>query len=209
VEVSPIICGYSWPHSLLVGRVACREDRKLTQSGATSPHLTTPVLQMKDPRKPYSQTVPISSVPRTTALKKWFTSLLHHTGHRSREQSVDSRSEAQGRGTRESAIVTSPWGWKVLWVVAKVLGKFLRVRKLPGIDRRLSAPHDSDPPEWEYVIGGLIDVIFSDYNEVKAIEQLSGGDAQVFTDMVYGVHLCILSSQKTKCTNFPSGIGFP
>jgi len=45
VEVSPIICGYSWPHYSLVGTIVCGEDRKLTQSGVTSPHLATPVLR--------------------------------------------------------------------------------------------------------------------------------------------------------------------
>jgi len=159
---------------------------------------------MKRPKQPRSQTVPVPSVSRTTASKKRFTLPLHRSGSHSREQNVDPRPEVQGRGT-ESAIVRSPWGWKVLWVVVKALGKFLRVRKLPGIDRRLSAPHDSDPSEWECVIGGLIDVIFSDHDEVKAIGQLSGGDAQVFTDMVYEVHLCVLSSPKTATANFRSG----
>jgi len=163
---------------------------------------------MKRPKKPRSQTVPVPSVSRATASQRRFTLPLHRTSRRSREQSVDPRPEVQGRGA-ESAIVRSSWGWKVLWVVVKALGKFLRVRKLPGIDRRLSAPHDSDPSEWECVIGGLIDVIFSDRDEVKAIGQLSGGDAQVFTDMVYEVHLCVLSSPKTKCTNFSSGLGLP
>lgn len=42
MEVSPVICGYSRPHSFPVGRIFCRENRTLAQPDIIHPHLATP-----------------------------------------------------------------------------------------------------------------------------------------------------------------------
>ena len=211
-----------------------RNQRSQTPPVPSSPKATTPkkrfmfpVLSiqpgtaMKLPRKPCSPTAPVPSKPRATTpqKRKRFMWPLSRTGRHNREQKTSPRSEAQGRGMRENVIVTLPWGWKVLWVVAKVLGKFMRLRKPSGIDRRPShhqappdiahpmlpeAPplspvlpthHDFGPPDWKCLIGGLIDTIFSDCNEVRVIGHLRGDDARIFTDMVYEVYLCTLTSE--------------
>ena len=77
----------------------------------------------------------------------------------------------------------------------------------PPLSPVLSTHHGSDPSNWKYVISGLIDAIFSDSDKVKAIGNLRGDDAQIFTDMVYEVYLCSfkISSPKATLTNFLSG----
>jgi len=41
MEVSLIVCGYSWPHYFLVGRIVCGENRRLVQSNTAPSHLLT------------------------------------------------------------------------------------------------------------------------------------------------------------------------
>ena len=179
------------------------------------------------------QTTPSSSTPRPTVPEKRFTGSFPRLGGRNREGSVDI--PARGPRPRKNGIFAL-WGLKPLWAVARALGRFLRSfgrplrRKasldvphpahpnVPPLSLALSTHHDLDPPGWKRLISGplamhertsLINTIFSDRHEVRVIGDLRGDDAQVFTDMVYEVYPCVLSSPKTKYTNFPSGVGLP
>ena len=60
----------------------------------------------------------------------------------------------------------------------------------------------SDPPLWKRLISSspptheriaLITSIFSDRNEVEAVERLSGNDAQAFIDLIDEVSTCTIS----------------
>ena len=133
-----------------------------------------------------SQPAPIPSTPKATAPWKWFKWLLPCIGHHDHEQGVDPPSEAQGKGARENALMDAVHP---------------TYPEAPPLSPVLSTHHDSSFSGWGLVISGLIDTIFSDRDEVKGIGQLSGGDAQIFIDMVYEVYLYSLSSPKVTPTN--------
>lgn len=68
----------------------------------------------------------------------------------------------------------------------------------------------SDPPAWKQLIScslstqeriPLITSIFSDHNESKVVGYISGGDAQIFVDVVDEVNLDILSPQESGSVN--------
>jgi len=152
---------------------------------------------MKRPNKPRSQTVLVPGSPGTAVSNKWYTLSFPRVGRRNREQQEDSPST-------KNAITTSPQEWDV-WVPLDLTPPMCP--QAPPLSPVLSTHHDSSPSDWKFVIGGLIYTIFSDRNEVKEIGQLSGGDAQVFIDMVYEVRPCPLSSPKITFTNFRSASG--
>ena len=206
-----------------------RKPRSQTPPIPNTPRITTPkerstsssppvqseaeAQPMKRPKQPRSKTVSVPSIPRMMTPKKRSTLPLPRASRHSDEQGEDPGSEAQERGTQENAIVPPPRGWKALRAVAKAAGKFMRLIKTPRDDRGSSTQHDPDPLGWKYVVSGLINTVFSDRDEVKAIGGLRGDDAQIFTDMVYEVHSCALQYPETTTTNFRwgfrSGIGVP
>jgi len=150
---------------------------------------------IKRPKELHSQAASVPSIPRTTAPKKRFTLSFPRIGRRNHEQMVDPPSA-------ENAIVTPPWGWQVQ---APPDVAHPTCPEAPPLSPSSSTHHDSNPSDWKYMVSGLIDSIFSDSDEVKAIGRLHGDDAQNFTDMVYEVYLCAVSSSKTTTTNFRSG----
>jgi len=136
-----------------------------------------------------SQPAPVPNTPRAATLRKWFKWLLPWTGRHGHKQRVNPPSEAQGMGARENTLpdVTHP-----------------AYPEAPPLSPVLSTHHDPNLPEWKYLISGLISTIFSDRDEVRAIGNLRGDDAQIFIDMVYEVYPYPLSPPKATSTNIRS-----